>query len=403
MYRLLLAPLLALGLALPIALAEPAPNATPNLGPIVKGNTEFALELYNQLRKQQDGNLFLSPYSISTALAMTYAGARGQTAEQMQKTLHFPAGEGLHPLMGALIRQINDADNPRRGYKLTTANALWGQKGYPFLDAFVQLNKRDYGAGLKEVDFIRAAEAARGEINKWVEKETNDKIKDLMKPGTVTSDTRLVLTNAIYFKGDWASKFKKDLTKDAPFQKASGKVNVPMMHQKARYKYAEAPDLQALEMPYVGKELSMVVLLPKKADNLAAVEKGLTPEALGKWLGQLREHEVEVFLPRIKVTAEFQLRPTLSAMGMPAAFEAGADLSGIDGGKGSLAISAVVHKAFVDVNEEGTEAAAATGITIEPTAVRIVPVFRADHPFVFLIRDNRSGSILFLGRLSDPQ
>jgi serpin B len=393
--------LLAGALAAPAAAADAPKN--PDVAAVVQGDTQFALELYARLRGRE-GNLFFSPYSISTALAMTYAGARGETAEQMAKTLHFTLpGEKLHPAMGVLIRQINDTENPKRGYQLSTANALWGQKGFDFREPFLALNRKDYGAALKEVDFARATEQARKEINAWVEKETHDKIKELLKPGVLDPDTLLVLTNAIYFKGKWNSEFKKDLTKDAPFTTAAGgKVNVPLMRQQGDFRYAETPELQALELPYVGKELSMLVLLPKKIDGLPALEKALTPESLTRWLGQLRQQEVTVFLPRFKTTAEFELNRTLSAMGMPLAFSQTADFSGMTE-KRSLYLSNVVHKAFVDVNEEGTEAAAATGVIVGPTAVRITPVFRADHPFVYMIRDNRSGSVLFLGRLAEPK
>ncbi len=245
----------------------------------MQGNTKFALELYARLRTK-DGNLFLSPYSISSALAMTYGGARGQTAEEMAKTLHFELfGEKLHPAFGALIKEVNGEGKEKRGYQLSTANALWGQKDYPFQADFLKLNKDNYGAGLNDVDFIGAAEDARKSINTWVEKETKDKIKDLIKPGVLTTDTRLVLTNAIYFKSDWASQFKKDVTRDEAFFIAADKqVKTPMMHQKGQFNYHETAALQVLEMPYVGKELSMVVLLPKKKDGLADLEKSMTAD-----------------------------------------------------------------------------------------------------------------------------
>jgi serpin B len=370
---------------------------------VVKGNTQFALELYGKLR-QQDGNLFLSPYSISTALAMTYGGARGQTAEQMARTLHFDLpGEKLHPAMGALIQEINGTGEKKRGYQLTTANALWGQKGYPFNADFLKLNKDSYGAGLNDVDFIGATEQARLTINAWVEKQTQEKIKDLLKQGMLTVDTRMVLTNAIYFKGDWVSQFKKDATRDESFFVTADKqVKAPLMHQKGHFNYLEGAAFQALELPYLGKELSMVVLLPKKKDGLAALEKGLSVAGLGSTLRGLRPTEVVVTLPKFKVTAAFSLKKTLSEMGMAGAFTAGADFSGI-ASKGSLRLADVIHKAFVDVNEEGTEAAAATAVKVEDKSKPVIPDFRADHPFLFLIRDTRSDSILFLGRLVEPQ
>jgi serpin B len=336
-------------------------TAKPDLATVVKGNTDFALELYAKLGKEE-GNLFFSPYSISTALAMTYAGARGETAEEMAKTLHFDQ-EKLHPAMGTLITQVNDADNKKRGYQLSTANALWGQKGYPFAEDFLALNKKNYGAGVKEVDFAGQTEQARQMINKWVEEQTNDKIKELFKEGVLSPDTRLVLANAIYFKGNWASQFKKDQTNDRAFLTPGGKkIKTPMMFQTEKFGYAETPDVQVLDMPYVGKDLSMVVLLPRKVDGLAALEKNLSSRQLGEWFKNLREQKVIVGLPKFKMTSEFALKQTLSEMGMPKAFTFGADFSGMTGKENDLFIQAVVHKAFVEVNEEGTEAAAATGV-----------------------------------------
>jgi serpin B len=339
---------------------------------------------------------------------MTRAGARGATAAEMDKTLHFTLPENkLQPAFGALIREVNgDPMDAKRGYQLSTANALWGQKGFGFKADFLKLVHDNYGAGLNEVDFKRAAEQARGEINAWVEKETRDKIKNLLQQGDLTPDTRLVLTNAIYFKGDWAGPFKKEQTKQEPFHlTADKKTDAPLMHRTGEYKYLDGGTFQALELPYSGKNLTMVVLLPKKAGGLADFEKDLTAEKVTEWVGGLREQEVIVTLPKFKTTQRVSLAPTLSEMGVTKAFTLHADLSGMGGSPGDLLISSVIHKAFIDVNEEGTEAAAATAVGVKSAAVRVEPpkpVFRADHPFVFLIRDTRSGSILFLGRLADP-
>ena len=399
---LILAALATLGLAAANCLAEkPADEKKADVQSVAKSNNRFAVELYGRLR-EKDGNLFFSPYSIETALAMTYAGARGETAEQMAKTLHYDLpNDREHAAFGALIKQIN-SPGEKRGYQLSTANALWTQKDYPFAADFLKLTKDNYGAEAKEVDFNGATEQARKTINAWVEKQTQEKIKDLLPKGSLTVNTRLVLTNAIYFKGDWASQFKKDRTKNETFRAGDKKIDAPFMSQKQKFGYAEDDALQVLEMPYVGKELSMVVLLPKKADGLADLEKALTADKLAAWFGRLRERETEVTLPKFKTTVEFELSDTLAKMGMPVAFTARADFSGMNGGKGSLSISKVIHKAFVDVNEEGTEAAAATGVVVEPKAAKVNPVFRADHPFVFLVRDKRSDSILFLGRIVDP-
>ena len=371
---------------------------------VVKGNNEFAFDLYAKLRGRE-GNLFLSPFSISTALAMTSAGARGGTEAGMAKVLHFTLpGEELHTAFAGLIRGL-DEDKKGRGYELVVANALWGQKGYGFLKEYLDLTKSCYGAGLHEVDFEKAAEAARKTINAWVEEKTKEKIKDLIKPGVLSSLTRLVLTNAIYFKGQWASRFKKEATKDGPFTLSSGKKTaVPMMNQTEEFGYMEDGDVQALELPYIGDRLSMVVLLPKKVDGLAGLEESLTAKKLSKWLSAVRKQKVVVSLPRFKFTSEFGLADVLKSMGMTDAFLLPpADFSGMDGKK-DLFISAVIHKAFVDVNEEGTEAAAATAVVmaLRMAAPEPVPIFRADHPFLFIIRDTESGNILFMGRMIDP-
>lgn len=375
----------------------------PNQQIVVAGNSKFALELYGKLENQQ-GNLFLSPYSISTALAMTSAGARGQTEKQMAEALCFaPVQNGqFHKVFGEIVKQLN-ASGEKGGYELVVANALWGQKGYNFLPEFLTLVRENYGGDLQQVDFAAQTEEARKTINAWVESKTKDKIKELIKPGMLDSMTRLVLTNAIYFKGKWASPFKPERTQDSPFVLLDGqKVNVPMMNQTGKFGYTEANDIQILEMPYVNDDLSMVVLLPKRADGVKDLEREFVSDNLAGWLARIHKREVQVFFPRFKMTSEFGLGKVLSEMGMPDAFSGKADFSGMTGNK-DIFISAVVHKAYVDVNEEGTEAAAATGVVMKLTSIREpLPVFRADHPFIFLIRDNQTGSILFLGRVANP-
>ena len=379
-------------------------SATADREMVVQGNNAFALDLYAEL-KNRDGNLFFSPHSISTALAMTYAGARGSTEKQMAEVLHFDLEQKrLHLAFRELLDELEMGEG-ERGYQLSVANALWGQKGYEFLEKFLNLTKENYGAGLSELDFIGATETARQTINSWVEKETEDKIKELIKPGVLDRLTRLVLTNAIYFKGFWESQFEEEMTQPAPFTLMSGeKVQVPTMHRTADFKYAEAEDFQALELPYKSGDLSMTIFLPKETGGLAALEQSLTAEKLATWLSSLGEQEVIVALPKFKMTSEFSLAEVLKSMGMTDAFdEDKADFSGMSG-KNDLFITAVLHKAFVEVNEEGTEAAAATGVVVGLTAAPPrQPVFRADHPFLFLIRDLRSNSILFLGRVMDPR
>jgi serine protease inhibitor len=383
------------------------------------GNNCFALQLYQKLQGQQ-GNLFFSPYSISTALAMTYAGAKGRTQEQMAQVLCFPtlkdvlqkltaaqepmSQEDFARAFGEIIKNLNERGGQGK-YELRVANALWGQQDYEFLAPFVKVVKDQYGGHLERVNFVQAAEEARRTINAWVEKQTNDKIKDLIAPGVLDGMARLVLTNAVYFKGNWANQFKKDQTEDGPFTLLDGgKVQVPMMNQKSRFGYAETDTLQTLEMPYVDGELSMVVLLPKEPAGIGELEKALTAQNVSTWLGGIHRREVIVAVPKFKMTHKFDMGAVLRSMGMTDAFSQQADFSGMTGRR-DLFISAVIHQAYVDVNEEGTEAAAATGVTMSLTSMAPgkIPVFRADHPFVFLIRDAHSGSLLFLGRVVNPQ
>jgi serine protease inhibitor len=369
---------------------------------VAQGNTIFALDLYNKL-KETEGNLFFSPYSISTALAMTYAGARGNTEKQMAEVLHFTLDQKkLHPAFARLEAQLNSMQD-NRNIELTVANALWTQKDYVFLREFLDLTKNNYGAALNLVDFKKAHEAVRIKINAWVEEKTRNKIKDLIKPGVLDPLVRLVLTNAIYFKGNWESQFEKSKTKEAPFWLAPGKsVKVPMMTRKQKFNYMENDRLQILELPYVGNDLSMIVVLPKKIEGVAQLERVLSVDSLNAWLGLLRKREILVYLPKFKTSSQFSLGEMLSSMGMSDAFTAHADFSGMTGNQ-DLYISVVIHKAFVDVNEEGTEAAAATAVAMKLLSMPAPPpVFRADHSFIFLIRHNPSGSILFLGRITNP-
>ena len=370
---------------------------------IVGGNTQFAFDLYQQL-KDEDGNLFFSPYSISTALAMTYAGAREKTAEQMAQTLHFPILQReFAPTFGCVIERLNQ-QGQKGDYLLSVANALWAQKDYPFLDSFVTLNKTCYKAGLENVDFVKETEKSRQTINQWVEDRTQQKIKDLIPQGTLNEATRLVLTNAIYFKGDWASAFDPAKTQPAPFHITSDKqVTAAMMSRRGPFEYGQTQQVKILKMPYKGDDLAMVLLLPRDEHTLAEIESQLTAETFTEWAGLIGRVPMRVFLPKFKMTSQFRLNPTLAAMGMPDAFNAGkADFSGMTGSR-DLFLSAVLHKAFVEVNETGTEAAAATSVGMELAAMPARPVeFRADRPFLFVIQDNTTGSILFIGRVTDP-
>jgi serpin B len=372
---------------------------------IVRGDNQFAVDLCAQLdREQPDKNLFFSPTSISLALAMTAAGARGPTQSEMVKVLHLDADlTQAHAHYHQLLEKWN-AVGEKRAYQLRVANRLWGQKGYPIHPEFLALTHEQYGAEMLLVDFAQA-EAASREINHWVEQQTNGKINNLIPPASLNALTRLVLTNAVYFKGDWAQPFDKRNTREEDFTvSAQAKVKVPLMHQQTKMGYAEEETFQVLEMPYAGRELSMVVLLPKKFDGLPTLEKAITVDKLGSLMSKLRVRKVITYLPKFKLETSFSLNPTLEAMGMKRAFSRTADFSGISTAE-NLYISAVLHKAYVDVNEEGTEAAAATGVMVGAMAARRpepVPVFRADHPFLFLIRDTKAGNILFMGRLTNP-
>jgi len=379
--------------------------ATPPLGgaSVADASNRFAFDLYGRLRGQ-GGNLFFSPYSLSSALAMTSAGAHGETARQMAAVLHLPAG--AVPIHCGYAALRDDLNAPGKPYELAVTSALWGQKGYGFLPGFLGLLKTHYGAPLAELDFAADADGARRTINAHVEKATREKIKDLIAKGQLAAQTRLVLTNAIYFKGRWTLPFDKKAAREDDFLLAPGsKVRVPMMNRVAEYPYADAGDCLALALPYEGGALAMIVLLPKQADGLAALEKSLSAAKVAECLARMRAQEVQVALPRFTMTTAFLLRETLAAMGMPDAFDsAKADFTGMNGGKEPLWIGQVIHKAFVEVNEEGTEAAAATAVVAEGReAPAPPPVFRADRPFLFLIRDVRSGCILFLGRVADPR
>lgn len=369
---------------------------------LAKDNNAFAVDLYRNLA-QDEGNIFFSPYSISVALAMTYMGARGRTAEQMASTLHFSLkGDALHRSFGALVKKMNDAGK-KGNYRLSVANRLWGQKGYTFLRGFLEGVKKNYDAPLELLDFEKETEKSRVTINTWVEKMTQDRIKDLLQPGVLTQYTKLVLTNAIYFKGDWQTKFKKESTGKEPFYvTAKKKTDVDMMHQKEDLRYGRSGAVGVLEIPYKSRELSMVILLPDKKEGLPELQRTLTSKRLEQMCAGLSRREVNLSLPRFKSTSAFVLNKVLTKMGMKDAFTGDADFSGMNGKK-TLFISAAIHKAFVAVDEEGTEAAAATAIVMSDEACEPETVeFRVDHPFMFLIRDTQSGSILFMGRICRP-
>jgi serpin B len=391
----------------PVA-AQAPPAAKADQAEAVKGSNAFAVDLYSRL-SAQPGNLFFSPESISTAFAMTYAGAHGQTATEMAQVFHFTLPpERLHPAMGALLAGMNA---PQPGYALRVADSLWAEKDASFLSAYLRLVQTDYAAGFHPVDFKSAPDNARTTINQWVEKQTNNKIQNLLGPGTVTSLSRLILTNAIYFKAAWADQFSKTATENKDFHLSASKtIQAPTMYNSGGYEYLKGPSFQGLVLPYEKGQISMLILLPDRVDGLPALERSLSASNLEKWMASLSyQHEVIVYLPRFKITQQFELSSTLKDLGMKSAFDGNsADFSGMTGDK-SLAISAAIHKAYIDLDENGTEAAAATAVVMEmatamPSRTPPPPpiYFTADHPFLFLIRDNASGAILFMGRVIDP-
>ncbi|MFB8797699.1 MAG: serpin family protein [Microcoleus sp.] len=364
------------------------------------------MNLYSQLRTQPD-NLFFSPYSISTAIAMTAAGAKGKTATQIDRVFSFnlpPASRP--PAFAQLTYQLTDA----QGYQLSIANRLWAQKDFPLLPPFVKTTQDFYGAPIESLNFANAAEAS-GTINAWVAKQTQNQIKDLLSPDDLDSCTRLVLTNAIYFKGNWVTQFDSEQTKNQPFTLASGEQKqVAMMLQSDNFGYAEFENLQVLEMPYQGNKLSLVILLPANPDGLPKLEGALTADNLQKWLS-LSQREVQAYVPKFTFEQSFNLKDVLSKMGMADAFSdrpGVADFSGISN-KENLFVSDVIHKAFVEVEEKGSKAAAATAAIMctgeRPCASPLPPsppIFLADRPFLFLIREQQSGTILFMGRFVNP-
>ncbi len=393
---------------------EPVPPPTEwsaDMQTVAEGNNRFATDIYGKLSESEKGNLFFSPYSIHTALGMTATGAKGTTRDQMVKVLHLPEDEHKALASGDLGRFYA---HPRKDYELSVANALWGQKDFPWRAEWLAVQNERYGAGFNEVDFLKDKLGSIARINGWVEDKTRGKIQGLLKPDDVPVNegakiTRLILTNAIYFKGKWADEFTKNATTDQPFHLAAGgSVPAPLMARTGTYGYADLGELQALELPYKGSELSMVVLLPRKADGLPAIEKQLAAVKLSAWLGKLESKRVSVHLPRFKQEQRFEPRQHLEALGMTAAFDwMQSDFSGMAdlSKEAPLFIYKVIHQSFVDVNEEGTEAAAATAVIMaQPPSAEMPPVeFRADRPFLFLIRDVKHGTILFLGRVTNPK
>lgn len=373
---------------------------------LAEGNSAFAFELYQEL-KEEDGNIFYSPYIVSAILAMAYAGARGDTEKQMADVLHFDlAQEDLHPAFNWLDQELASRGQGDNAFRLNIANAFWGQKDYGFLDSFLDTLSANHGAGIKILDFIAEPEESRVTINEWISEQTEEKIKDIIPPGIIDAMTRLILTNAIYFDADWEFKFNKANTLGETFHLLEGDtVTVPMMRQHKTLKYCCGGNYRALELPYVGRQLAMVVILPDEG-AFQSFEESLNSANLTGIIGRLNSTEVALALPKFEYTSSFSLGEILAEMGMPLAFDitGPADFSGINNNIPlRLHIGSVLHKAFVSVDEEGTEAAAAAIVEwAQPTASPEPEYFIADRPFIFLIRDIPTGTIIFVGRVLDP-
>ncbi len=371
---------------------------------VVNANNQFALDLYLKINESEEGNVFYSPYSIFSALAMTYEGAKGQTAEEMKSVFHFPDNDVLRPNFAAIYNGINEGS---KSYELRTGNALWGQIDFPFQEDYINRVGTYYGGKVANLDFVNEPEKSRLTINGFIEDQTNDKIKDLIPAGALDALTKLVLTNAIYFKGEWEWEFDESRTHNRNFSiTPENVVQTPMMHMKpgkAIFKYTDLEDLQILELPYKGDKISMLILLPR--ENLSVIEPSLTVEKLSEYKNQMWETDFEeIFIPKFEFDTKYFMREILSSLGMPTAFdEFNADFSGMTL-ETQLQISDVIHQGYVKVDEEGTEATAATAVfmvTIGPEPPP-KPIFNADHPFIFIIQEQDTGNILFMGKVTDP-
>jgi serpin B len=372
---------------------------------LAQGNRAFAFDLYRTL-SQPGKNLFFSPFSVSAALAMTYAGARENTETEMRTTLHFELGQSLvHPAFNATLQALDrramelSHDSKGTGFELRVVNQAWGAQGYPFLPTYLDVLATNYGAGLFTVHFADS-EATRTLINDWVKDQTEQRIKDLLPSGALTGDTRLVLTNAIYFKANWLQQFKVANTQDGPFHAAGTERTVSMMHQTLDTDYAEGDGYQAVALPYLSPTVKMLLILPSEG-TFDDFVNGLDDAAFTSIRASLRESTVTLALPKFQFESENKLKGALTSLGMPSAF-GNADFSGIAGGIEQLYIDEVYHKAFVAVDEEGTEAAAATAVVVTRESAKPLANLSLDRPFVFAVYDEPTGELLFLGSLADP-
>ena len=375
----------------PVAVAAPAP------ADIVAGQTGFGVDLYRRLAAKP-GNVFLSPASISMALGMVYAGAEGETAAEMARALRYP-GSGAHEGMADLLRKLPIDSEGRR---VSIANALWVQRDFALKPGFLEQVRRHYGGGARPVDFVGAPAEAIATVNRWAEEQTAGRIKGILQRENINERTRLVLTNAVYFKADWLRPFQASQTRSRPFRPAGGgSVSLPMMRQRSLFRLLETPSFEAVEMPYKGEELSMLIFLPRESSSLEQFEQGLEGEALSGWIDRLRASEprdLELVVPKLEVETRASLVPPLQALDMTRAFTQLAQLGGMSDAR--LYLSDVLHQTYLRVDEKGTEAAAVTAGLAE--IVSMPREFHADRPFFFVIRDNRSGTLLFLGRIERP-
>lgn len=362
-------------------------------------NSQFAFELYHKI-SDSGNNLFYSPYSIQLALAMSYAGARGETAKQMEETLNFDLSKkDLHQTLNALDQSLTERGE-NENFTLNIANSFWGQENYHFREEYLDTLAKNYGAGIRLLNFREKPEPSRIRINDWVENKTENKIKKLLPSGSITPETRAVLTNAIYFNASWKNPFQKTNTENGEFSLLDGsKVSVPMMSQTTPYKYTEGTDYQAVKLPYYA-DVSMVVMMPSR-DSFHNFEENLSGDKVDEIVKDMKKKEVSLKFPKFEYSSKMELSKVLTEMGMPKAFGSGADFSGMTGDK-SLFISKILHKAYVSVDEKGTEAAAATAVVMPTSAPTNQVEMAVDHPFIFVIRDDKTGTILFVGRVLNP-
>lgn len=383
-----------------VPLADDTNATASSVISLVEALNDFSVDFYQTIAESEDGNIFFSPYSIFTALSMVYEGANGTTAEEMHDVLSIAQHDDA--TLGSFGRLYNLLNQNQEGYTISTANAFWTHEDYEFLQSYLDLLHDFYLAEGHELDFAQNVEAAEI-INTWIENHTNDKIKNMIQPEVLSDMTKLVLTNAIYFKGLWDQQFDPDNTYDADFTLATNEtVTVDMMVSDSdnnRFNYTETDTLQLLKLYYQERNLSMIIVLPKE-NNISWAESAMTAENLSTWNEQFYEREIPVYLPKFKFETKYTLNDLLIEMGMVDAFAPGiADFSGMDGTM-NLFISKVLHQAYIEINEEGTEAAAATAVIMDLTA--IPDYFMADHPFMFLIQHEETGAVLFMGTVMDP-